>query len=356
MKRSRKSEIIVGLFVLVALAALLSMTYLIRGSTGRNPYTVRAAFPNVAGLEIGSPVLVSGFRTGRVVSMEPYIDEDKRQLVMVVSSVARTIPIYEDGAVSLVSMGFIGDKRLEVDPGTHGGKEIGDEFVMKGIPPTDFNEIFDEAKGIVADLSVTVKKAREFATDDERMKQLADTITNINKTSEEVRLTVEENRAQVKQAIEQVNKLTADGKDITAQSKRILADAEARIKTLGDQVDGAVTDFRKNSKEVSALLEKISTRADTLGANADDVLVSSKAELKRISDNFDRTSANVNEILESINSGKGTVGKLVNDPRPFEDLQASIAALRKLLFEETDGFYDRRLDYRTSGEKPAGKP
>jgi phospholipid/cholesterol/gamma-HCH transport system substrate-binding protein len=344
LTQSRKNEITVGVFVLLSFVGLFCLTFVIQGSTGMDPYRLRTQYPNVSGLEIGSPVLVQGFRTGRVVEMTPGSTINGKSTVIVVCEIARTIPIYKNATVNLVQQGFIGDKRLEVDPGTKDAGEVLKDDLIKGIPPSDLNELFKKGEQMMEDLSVTLANVREITSDKERLKKIDDTIANINKSSSELKAIIEENRANVNTTVTNVKDLTEKGNAIAERTDRILNDAET-----------VVADFKKNAQQVTEKVDKILAKADEAGTNANELLTSSKKEVEELSDSLQATSKSLNDLLGDLNAGKGTVGMLLKDPRPFEDLQQSVAALRRVLLEEQNDYYDRRIPYRGgAADKPGG--
>ena len=65
----RVGEIFVGLFVLLAIIALLVLALRVSGLTNidrRNSYEISAEFDNIGGLKVGAPVSVAGVKLGEV--------------------------------------------------------------------------------------------------------------------------------------------------------------------------------------------------------------------------------------------------------------------------------------------------
>lgn len=354
MQRSHKNEAIVGLFTLIAIGVLLAMTFIIRGSTGLNPYRVRTTFPNVAGLEIGSPVLVQGFRLGRVVEMLPGTNEDGDSNVIVVMNIARTIPIYEDARVYLVQQGFIGDKRLEIDPGNSRAGEINDGFVLNGVPPADLQELFAKAGEMLDDLSVTLKNVRQFTSDESRIAQIDDTLRNINDSTSKLNAILEENRTSIRTTTENVEELSRRTIALSEQANSVLVQAEENIAQIGDSARTLVADFNSTRLELEARLKTIVERADSVGENANELLITSREEVEDISRILQRTARTLDELLVEVNRGEGTVGRLIKDPQPFEDLSTAIAGMRRVLQQEDQSFYSQRIPYRPNVARQQG--
>ena len=110
-----RTEIIVGLFVLVGLACLGYLAIRLGklevfGATG---YTVIADFPSVAGLKVGDPVEIAGVKVGRVDSIG-LSEDDRARLVLRIED---DVKLQEDVIASVRARGLIGDKFVLLTPG-----------------------------------------------------------------------------------------------------------------------------------------------------------------------------------------------------------------------------------------------
>lgn len=110
-----RSEMIVGLFVLVGLACLGYLAIKLGklevfGATG---YTVAADFPSVAGLKVGDPVEIAGVRIGRVDSIG-LSEDDRARLTLRLND---GVKLQEDAIASVRARGLIGDKFVLISPG-----------------------------------------------------------------------------------------------------------------------------------------------------------------------------------------------------------------------------------------------
>jgi phospholipid/cholesterol/gamma-HCH transport system substrate-binding protein len=109
-----RTEIIVGLFVLIGVACLGYLAIRlgkleVMGSRGYNVY---ADFPTVAGLKIGDPVEIAGVKVGRVNSIG--LADDRARLEL---SLNDGVKLQEDAIASVRARGLIGDKFVLITPG-----------------------------------------------------------------------------------------------------------------------------------------------------------------------------------------------------------------------------------------------
>lgn len=109
-----RSEIIVGLFVVVGLACLGYVAIKLGKLEvfGASGYTVYGDFPSVAGLKVGDPVEIAGVKIGRVDSMG--LADDRARVFLRVND---GVKLQEDVIASVRARGLIGDKFVLITPG-----------------------------------------------------------------------------------------------------------------------------------------------------------------------------------------------------------------------------------------------
>jgi phospholipid/cholesterol/gamma-HCH transport system substrate-binding protein len=109
-----RTEIVVGLFVLVGIACLgyLAIKLGKLEVLGNSGYMIYADFPSVAGLKIGDPVEIAGVKVGRVDAMGLADDRARLQL-----RIQEDVKLQEDVIASVRARGLIGDKFVLITPG-----------------------------------------------------------------------------------------------------------------------------------------------------------------------------------------------------------------------------------------------
>jgi phospholipid/cholesterol/gamma-HCH transport system substrate-binding protein len=109
-----RTEIVVGLFVLIGIACLgyLAIKLGKLELLGNSGYPVYADFSSVAGLKIGDSVEVAGVKIGRVEAMGLVDDRARLQLRL-----QDDVKLQEDAIASVRARGLIGDKFVLITPG-----------------------------------------------------------------------------------------------------------------------------------------------------------------------------------------------------------------------------------------------
>lgn len=109
-----RAELVVGIFVLIGLAALAYLSVRLGklefiGSAG---YRVTAPFVSVSGLRPGAVVEIAGVEVGRVESIRL---EDYEAIVAM--RIRPGVVLQEDAIVSIKTKGLIGEKFVRISPG-----------------------------------------------------------------------------------------------------------------------------------------------------------------------------------------------------------------------------------------------
>jgi phospholipid/cholesterol/gamma-HCH transport system substrate-binding protein len=113
MRRDRV-EMLVGIFVLVGLAALAFLSIKLGkleviGNTG---YNIQAEFSNIGGLKTGATVEIAGVEVGRVTDITL-----KDYQALVVMRMKSNVKISDDSIASIKTKGLIGEKYVSLSPG-----------------------------------------------------------------------------------------------------------------------------------------------------------------------------------------------------------------------------------------------
>jgi len=111
-------EIGVGLFVAGGLAALFMLAMQVSNLSANisgNSYQITAAFQNIGGLKVRSPVTVSGVRVGRVEAIDYDTKGYEAVVTLSIGDKYNTFP--EDTSASIFTAGLLGEQYIALQPG-----------------------------------------------------------------------------------------------------------------------------------------------------------------------------------------------------------------------------------------------
>lgn len=114
---SKTLEFVVGIFVLIGLAALVVLASQVgSASFGQtDSYELTANFENVGGLNEKAPVSIGGVRIGRVIKIDLDTELYSARVTMAIEASYDELPI--DTSASILTSGLLGAQFVGLDPG-----------------------------------------------------------------------------------------------------------------------------------------------------------------------------------------------------------------------------------------------
>ena len=127
MRQKKSTEVTVGLFVMLGLAALFFLAMKVSNLSAfsdEQGYRVTAEFENIGGLKARSPVTLAGVRIGRVERIELDPETYNANVVLNLYSSFDTLPT--DTAASIYTAGLLGEQYIGIEAGAE------EEFLKDG--------------------------------------------------------------------------------------------------------------------------------------------------------------------------------------------------------------------------------
>ncbi len=118
MGNGRATELWVGVFVLLGLAAFLMLAVRVSDITqlgNAEGYTVNARFDDIGSLKVRAPVTLAGVRIGRVTGIR--VDTDRFDAIVELTIEAAYDNLPEDTGASILTSGLVGEQYVGLEPG-----------------------------------------------------------------------------------------------------------------------------------------------------------------------------------------------------------------------------------------------
>jgi phospholipid/cholesterol/gamma-HCH transport system substrate-binding protein len=253
MKDQRKTEIRVGITVIIGLLLFLWILGWAKNfSLVSNEIETTVIFKNVAGLEIGDNVTISGVRKGFVKDMQIKDDD-----VYVTLSLDKDVKLSNDASFSVAMLDLMGGKRIEIYPGTssepfnfneiHNGKFMSDiPYVMNMA-----GNMQKDIAGSLKDIKITLSSLNSYLTDDKLHKDVKNSVSNLSEITEKLNLILNENREDIRKLIENSNALTGDAKKMINENKDNIASSLGSLKDVLQKTDTLLTKINSFTVETT---------------------------------------------------------------------------------------------------------
>jgi len=343
-----KTPFKVGIFVILTsfIAAYLILTFSDK-EFGVEKKFYYIYFDEVGGLSIGADVEVKGVKVGRVED----ITFEKNNRIKVKVSIKSEVPIYRDAIAYIRTYGLMGDKYVYIDPGhPESGKLASGDFIVRSKIYATTEQTFATAEEVAGKLSKLIdqlSKSLEKGDLERILRGLGDLIDNANKI-------LSKNEKNIDQSLENVKYITSD-------LRKNLPSLIKKLDKVADNLESITSENKENLKELIANLRETSEAlkkrtpdliedVDQAAVQVRDVIKENRPDVRVSVANVKESSEKLKNILEKVDKGQGTIGKLINEDKLYKSANESIEAFSKPF----KVLMDSEFDISIYGEKHTG--
>ena len=287
----KASEIWVGLFVLIGIVVICGMVLHFGKFRERfyKMYSFDVRFTNVGQIARGAPVICSGVIVGKVKD----IILEREGAVRLTLAAWEGIPLRRDAHFTIKQAGLLGDLQVVVSPVSDTAPPLKDGDVVEGINPTDISDTLEQAAQVVI-----------------KIKSAADNIESATRKLDKQVLN-EQTLTDLAQAISNLNVVSVNADRLVGDTRNLVGKTSSGI----DSTLANLTQFSTNLSQASA------RTLDIVKTNEEDVRVAVQ--------NLKTSSEHLNTMLTQVQSGQGTIGKLITDESFHQELKRFITNLRR---------------------------
>jgi phospholipid/cholesterol/gamma-HCH transport system substrate-binding protein len=281
MKKNLSNKIRLGIFISLGILVFIVAIYFIgeKQQLFRTTFRLSGVFADVAGLQAGNNVRLSGINVGTIENISIISDTSVKVEILVDESIRKFIK--KDAIAIIGSEGLMGNKILIINPGTGGKKEIENNDVIQTAPPINMDDILISLKS-------TMDNASDITSD-------LSTITN-----------------NIQSGKGTIGRLIMD-------------------KSWRENFDSTFANLKEGSARFVTLMDKEN--------EVDGILLALKSTIENTSD----ITGDLSKITNSLQSGEGTIGRLLMNTSSAQNFDSTMINLKegsaelKLLLEKAKG-------------------
>lgn len=154
--RSLEFEVKIGLFVLIGVILLTVITFSIGDFFFKPGYTINLILGFANGIQQAAPVRLAGIEVGEVREAGVFKDETGKTKVKLVLWLMNEARIEKDAKVVINTLGLIGEKYVEISPGTPGGPFMEEGDTLEGHDPVSVEQLTQRSYDIVLKVEDTL--------------------------------------------------------------------------------------------------------------------------------------------------------------------------------------------------------
>lgn len=331
------SEAKVGLLVIGFVALIGFFSFKIGGD--RLPwqddggYRIHVKFSSIEGLGEKSKVRYAGVEVGYVESIAL---KDGQALVTL--RLDPDINIRSNARFLVGSMGLMGEKYVSISGGTERAELLPSDAVIQGDSAVSMDQLVASLNSIgndIGEITNSIKSA--IGTGGERNK-LAAIVDNVEKLSATLAETADDNDESLAQTIENFRIISEELKRMMVDNRDnvdgTLGDVRIVAGSLADTMPQITADLQRVLSELRLLLEQNQSSVDRTMTN-----------VASASEGLDSSMSDLSSIMNKVDSGKGSIGKLVNEDEFHTNMNDALVEVRRAA-EEVRSFVGRVSDYR----------
>jgi phospholipid/cholesterol/gamma-HCH transport system substrate-binding protein len=365
----RNRNIITGVFVVAGVVLFTLVIFLVGNQrrTFAKHVEFYTEFANINGIMKGSKVRVGGFDAGEVTDIQ-LPDSPAAHFRLTLSVVERVHGLIRpDSLVSVASEGIVGDKLLQIHPGSANLPQAAPNSTLRSKEALEMSELLDRSAGLLNDVSGTMKEVSTKLTG--TLDAATTTVNNANDLVVGIKqgkgaigvLLRDENAAQnLRQTIVNVQQATASASDASKRADALVSDFESRH--LGEKVDQTLASAQSAARNVDATALRL-RQSLTSALGPDSHGVDAADNVRQTLSNVNLASSNMVEDTEALKHGflfrgffkrRGyySLGNLKADEYRSNRSFAAATNLRAWL--DQPGLFDNKQD-GSEELSPAGK-
>ena len=295
MKLSNETK--VGALTAIAIALLfIGYSFLKGNDVFVSENTFYTDYDNVDGLAVSNPVLVNGFKIGRV-SKTTLQDNGK---IRTEFKIEDQYEIPSNTIARISNDGFLGGKVIVFDIGNSKTYARDGDPLQSDVQANLLQKV-EPLQKKVEDLVVkldSVLSAVNTALDDEFQRDFKTSLRSISVS------------------LKNVEKITTDVEGLMG-SERV------RLAKIMQNLESITNNFKNNGTRINQIM----TNLDNLSSEL------SKTEIKATVDNANMAMKDIQSITDKINKGEGSIGLLLNDEKLYNNLTNASENLDQLVLD-----------------------
>jgi phospholipid/cholesterol/gamma-HCH transport system substrate-binding protein len=237
------------------------------------------------GLTNSSPVTIKGNQIGRIRSIAYDYESGKTKVAFTID---QELKFSKNSKIRMYELGLMGGNGIAIIPANDSDFAASGAFLESEVELGLVQNLTNNFSGIGSNLDATLKSADTL-------------LINLNKIVED------ESENGLKSAITELNSTLKSFKNVANSFNSLVS---------------------KNDESLTSVIDNFNKVSEDLASLSNDL---KDAEIAKTVNDLDQTLLNVNALLAGLEKGEGSLGKLLNDDKLYNNLEVASAQLKELL-------------------------
>ncbi len=188
MAKEKRLELKVGVFVFFGFILLFGLVFLIGDMAFFNPgWEMKAVFGFANGVKAASPVRIAGVDAGTVKDTVIFFDHNEQKTKVEITLWLKSgLKIPKDSRVWVNTLGLLGEKYIEIIPGSDYSEFIKPGDIAIGEDPMATQELTNLGKKIAAKLESSIEEFNEVMGDEQAQADIKEFLAHLNSITRKI--------------------------------------------------------------------------------------------------------------------------------------------------------------------------
>ena len=252
-----------GAFVLALLVFVLGLFFLKDYRITGGTYELKAMFENLSGVKNKDPVLLGGVKVGMVLGVG---FEDRKPYALM--RIYDDFPLPVDSKIHVISRSMLGELGLEIERGTSTtmAQEGG---VVEGVSALGLDRVIGKADSLSGGLQTLLTNLNSLL-DDDLDRLLVGSLNNVEALTGEMRVTLRQEQNRINRTLSNLDSLLNTAKEISVSEREKISETMANMRKASARLDVMISEFQGVSSSLAAIMQKIERGEGTLGKLVND--------------------------------------------------------------------------------------
>jgi phospholipid/cholesterol/gamma-HCH transport system substrate-binding protein len=252
-----------------------------------------AKYENISGLQVGSSVLLNGFKVGMVSNLELLVEDNQNLLITL--SIVKDFNIPSNSVCRIVNQDLMGTKGISLI--------LGDNQAYANIGDTLLSSIEGSLQDEVnAQILPLKQKAEELIGSVDSVMMIVTAVLN------------KDTRENLRNSLSSLDKTFALMSRTMIKVDSLVLLNDERLSKIISNLESITSNLEEGNGEIKTILTNFASISDSLAKS-----------------NILSTLQNINSITTKINKGEGSIGLLIKDDKIYQNFEKSTKELAELI-------------------------
>jgi phospholipid/cholesterol/gamma-HCH transport system substrate-binding protein len=287
-------EFKIGFFAIASIIALVFGVNYLKGINILNDNSdFYAVYENIGGLQVGSPVLVNGYKVGMVSNIDLLTEQNQNLLVTI--SLDKEFDMAKNTVCKIVNQDLMGTKGIALILGDTDELVRGGDTLISGIE----GSLQDEVNAQILPLK---NKAEELIGSIDSVMMIVTAVLN------------KDTRDNLRNSLSSLDKTFELMSQTMVKVDSMVDINDDRIAKVVKNLESITSNLESSNGEIKTILTNFATLSDSL-----------------VKANIATVLQNVSDITAKINNGEGSIGLFLKDDKIYANFEKSTRELASLL-------------------------